>query len=779
MGSCRSLIPILTGLAGAAWLVLPSCRRPTAPTAGPASGTAGDAGAGAEAAGLTGPDPGFLRAFAQTRGFLLGRPTRVKVTPTGQAVLFLRSPARDPSLALYEFSLATGQTRELVTPAQLLRGQSETLSVAEAARRERQRIVDRGFASYDLSRDGRLVLLPLSGRIYIYDREGPQAGRVRSIGDGKAAVIDPRLSPGGDKVAFVRDNDLFVAEVDSGRERRLTQGGSDDLTHGLAEFVAQEEMDRDEGYFWSPDGSLLAYAEVDSHGIDRFTIADPAHPEKPANVFPYPRAGKSNARVRLGLIAAGGGRTTWVRWDVERYPYLARVLWREQKAPLCLLVQTRDQRETALLAVDPTSGATRALHVEKDDAWVELDRELPRWLPDGSGFLTVSERSGSRALELHGRDGGLRKVLVPQGFHALLELTDDARWALLARAAPTSTSLWQVSLSDDAPALEPITQDVGVEHAGVFARNGSVYVDTSTSATALPETVVYQRSEAPPAGSPHPGGGWRRVGPLPDVAVAPPFAARLQLTSTTGAQGRRYDVAVVRPRAFVAGRKFPVIVNVYGGPTALTVRADQRSYLLAQWIADHGAVVVSIDNRGTPRRDRAWSRAIKGSFGQIPLDDQVDGLRALGRDLPELDLDRVGIYGWSFGGYMSALAVLKRPDVFRVGVAGAPVVDWRDYDTHYTERYLDLPAANPQGYEESSLLPLAPGLVRPLLLIHGTADDNVYFFHSLKLANALFRAGRRFDFLPLSVTHQVPDPVVREQLWGRIAGYLLDGLARP
>jgi dipeptidyl-peptidase-4 len=203
------------------------------------------------------------------------------------------------------------------------------------------------------------------------------------------------------------------------------------------------------------------------------------------------------------------------------------------------------------------------------------------------------------------------------------------------------------------------------------------------------------------------------------------------------------------------------------------VRADARWYLMAQWIADHGAVVVAIDNRGTERRDRAWSRAIKGSFGKIPLDDQVDGVQALGAKYPELDLSRVGVYGWSFGGYLSALAVLRRPDFFRAAVAGAPVVDWRDYDTHYTERYLDLPQANPGGYEESSLLTYAPKLDRPLLLVHGTADDNVYFFHSLKLADALFRAGRPFEFLPLSTTHQIADAAIRERLWQRTVDFLM------
>jgi dipeptidyl-peptidase-4 len=728
-------------------------------------------GATDAAAATKGPDPTFLRAFAETRGFLLGRPTKIKVTPDGKAVLFLRSPAREPTLALYEFTVATRQTRELVTPAQLLQGRSETLSVAEAARRERQRIVDRGFTSYDLSRDGRRVLLPLSGRIYVFDRDGPQAGRVHLLGEDKGAVIDPRLSPDGSQVAFVRDNDLVVADVDSGRETAVTTGGSENLTHGLAEFVAQEEMGRFEGYFWSPDGRQLAYAEVDQRAVERFTIADPAHPEKTANVFPYPRAGKTNARVRLGVVGNRGGRTTWITWDSDRYPYLGRVVWKEAKAPLSLLVQTRDQRETAWLAVEPATGATRVLHVEKDNAWVDLEADLPRWLPDGSGFLMASVRSGQRALELRDRDGSLRHVIVPTGFHELIELTDDGRQALLSQAAPTSTSLWASDLTG-APALQAISHDEGIEHTAVFSRDGRVYVDTTTSSTTLPETAVYQRTGSDAA-------SWHKVDVLPSVAAEPPFVPNLQLTSTTGSTGLRFEAAIVRPRQFVAQHKYPVIVSVYGGPTSLTVRSDQRYYLLAQWMADHGAVVVSIDNRGTDRRDRAWSRAIKGSFGRIPLDDQVDALRALGRAHPELDLDRVGIYGWSFGGYMSALALLRRPDVFKVGVAGAPVVDWQDYDTHYTERYLDLPAANPKGYEESSLVPLAAGLSRPLLLIHGTADDNVYFFHSLKLSNALFRAGRRFDFLPLSVTHQVPDPVVREQLWGRVADHLMATLAPP
>jgi dipeptidyl-peptidase-4 len=268
----------------------------------------------------------------------------------------------------------------------------------------------------------------------------------------------------------------------------------------------------------------------------------------------------------------------------------------------------------------------------------------------------------------------------------------------------------------------------------------------------------------------------RTVRVVPSVAEEPSFRVRLELT-TVEADGRTLHAAIVRPRALEPGRRYPVVVHVYGGPHALVVKSDARNYLLAQWIADRGAIVVAIDNRGTPRRDRAWERTVSGNLVDAPLADQVAGVRALAARHPEMDLERVGVYGWSFGGTMAALAVLRHADLFKVAVAGAPVGDWHDYDTHYTERYLGLPDRNPDGYRASSPITFAAELRRPLLLVHGTADDNVYFFHSLRLADALLRAGRPFSFLPLAgATHQVPDPVLRQRLWERIAGFLFEHL---
>jgi dipeptidyl-peptidase-4 len=702
--------------------------------------------------------PTFLRDFAETRGYLLGRPSRVIPTPDGRSVLFLRGPARAPELGLYELDVGSGKERVLVTPADVLGGAAEELSVAEQARRERLRITDRGFTWFALSPDGARVLLALAGRLFLVDRAN-RAVRALTEADPAGAPLDPRFSPDGARVAFVRAGDLHVVETKAGGAvRAITTCGSAGLSCGLAEFVAQEEMGRYEGYWWSPDGRRLAYAEVDERDVETLAIADPARPERPPVTFRYPRPGRANALVRLAIAPIESGATTWVEWDRQRYPYLARVLWETPRAPLAILVQTRDQREAVLLAVDESTGVTRPLVVETDPAWVNLDRDLPHWLPDGSGLLWASERSGHRALELHAPDGAFVRELVGggDGFLSLVNVAGDARTLHVLCGDALTSRLVRVDIASGA--RTQLTHDAA-DHAPAFCRDGSVFIDNRVAADSLPESIVCRADGS-------------RLVSVPAVADVPPFRVRLELGSAAG-----FNTAVIRPHDFDPDRRYPVIVHVYGGPHSLMVRADERHYLLDQWIADHGCMVVCIDNRGTPRRGRDWERAIKGGFGDVPLDDQVTALRALAERIPQMDLARVGIWGWSFGGTMAALALLRRPDVFSVAVAGAPVVDWHDYDTHYTERYLDLPDVAPEAYRNASLLTYASAPASaptaPLLLVHGTADDNVYFFHSMKLAEALFRAGRRFELLPLArVTHQIADPVLRERLWRRIADFL-------
>jgi dipeptidyl-peptidase-4 len=708
----------------------------------------------------------FLRDLAETRGFMLGRPVKATPTPDGKAVLFLRGRARSPRLSLYEFDVATAKTRELLTPEQLLKGAAEKLSPEEKARRERMRVSVGGFAGFQLSPDGSLILLSLSGKLYTVERAG---GASRELPTGPGPLLDPRFSPDGKSVSYVRGHDVYALDLAAQKEHAVTTGGTEEVSHGLAEFVAQEEMDRYSGYWWSPDSKHIAYEEADARGVEVWYVADPSRPgQRPQPQF-YPRPGKANVKVRLGVVPASGGQTVWVEWDRARYPYLGAVHWGRapggEGGPLLLTVQTRDQTELAVLRADPATGKTSLLLKETDPAWVNLRQEVPRWLADGSGFLWVSEREGGPRLELRSPEGGLRQPLVPPdgGFQGLL--TVDVRrgqFVYNASTDPTESRVVWARLRTGKTIRE--TSTPGLESA-VFAHDHSVYALTVRPKKGMPRTTVHAE-------------GGKPVGELPSVAENPPFVPRVEYVKPGGGIG--FYAAVVRPRSFDPGKRYPVIVDVYGGPHHKQVVAAEGRWLLDQWYADQGFIVVAIDGRGTPDRGRAWERAIKDRFGSVPLDDQVAGLQELGKRFPEMDLGRVGIDGWSFGGYMAALAVMRRPDVFKAAVAGAPVVDWMDYDTHYTERYLGVPPKDEAGYKEGSLLTYAGDLRRPLLLLHGTADDNVFFRHSLRLVDALFRAGKDVQILPLpSLTHMVPDPVVMERLHGRIALFFRRHLGEP
>ena len=720
------------------------------------------AGAAAAAGSFADPDSGFLEQYAATYRFNLGLPSNIKVTPHGDQVLFLRSGPRSFVNDLWCFEVATRRERVLLTAARVLHGGGERLTAEESARRERQRVATRGIVSYDLSEDGRRVLVPLAGRLFVIERG---SGAIKELNGGRGFPIDPQFSPDGSQVACVRNGDLRVFDVDSGRERTITSGASATITHGLAEFVAQEEMDRFSGYWWSPDSRRIAYQETDTAPVEVLHIMDPAHPEREPQAWRYPRPGRSNAEVRLGIIPATGGKTTWVKWDRQSYPYLAVARW-TKNAPLTLVVQNRRQTEEALLAVDEVSGATRTLWVERDVAWLNLDPKMPHWLDDGSAFLWTTERRGSWQLELHGKSGRLLRTLTPRTFNlrGFVDADQGAGCAWVTGGDdPTQIQIFRVPLDPHRASIEQVTHDPGM-NGTVFATQHQVAVRSLSRSDGSPtQTVVDAHGKT--------------IATLRSLAEIPLVTPRVQFVAVGP---RKYRAAILRPRSFRPGVRYPVIVNVYGGPHGQMVTRSRNPFLLPQWLADHGFVVVMLDGRGTPGRGRAWERAIKGNLIEVPLEDQVEGLRALGAVYPELDLSRVGIYGWSFGGYFSAMAIMRRPDVFRASVAGAPVVDWRDYDTHYTERYMGLPDDNPGGYQAASVLTYADRLERPLLLVHGTADDNVYFLHSMKLCEALFRAGKPFEFLPLAgFTHMVPDPVVTRRLYQRIEAFLARNVAGP
>lgn len=714
-------------------------------------------------------DTSFLKKFAETRRFQLGRPQNPKVSPDGQTVLFLRADADRPALKLFEFDVDTKQTKELLSPQTLLKGE-EDLTPEEKARRERMRLSAGGFADFHLDAAGKRILLPLSGKLFVYDRATQKVTELKTGAGG--SVVDPKWSPDGKKVAYVRGFDVYAIDLATNTETAVTKGGSILKTHGLAEFVAQEEMGRFTGYWWAPDSKHIAYEEADHAGVETWFVADPFKPDaKPLEQF-YPRPGKKNVSVRLGVVAVEGSETVWVEWDAKTYEYLAAVRW-EEFAPLTLQVQDRKQQRLLLLSADPKTGQTKSLLEERDAAWVNLSPESQKYNGALGGFVWLgADKGGDNEVQLRNTQGVFQDVLVPAKSRpeAVLNVYSaraDTFIVYAGGADPTQRHIYRhktpsLNVNPGSESDEALTTEEGV-HAAVFGKPGGPFVVTSTTLGAMPKSVVFGRDGA-------------RLAELPSVAAEPELKPNV-----TVAQVGDYWTAVVRPRDFDPKKKYPVILDVYGGPKHLHVVRAMRNWLVPQWLADQGFVVVAVDNRGTPGRGREWERSVYQKFGTVPLDDQVKGLQLLCEKHPELDGSRVGIVGWSFGGYMAANGVLRRPDVFKAAVAGAPVTDWEDYDTHYTERYMGVLPGAQKAYDDASLLPLAKDLKRPLLLVHGTADDNVYYRHSLKLSNALFRAGREFESLPLpGITHMyTADPVVTERLWARAAAFFRTHLGEP
>jgi dipeptidyl-peptidase-4 len=690
----------------------------------------------------------FFRDMAETRNFTLGRPVSPKITPDGASVIFLRAQPRNPTLRLYEFRIATGEERELLSPEQLLGGGEETLTPEEKARRERQRQSLKGFTSFQMSRDGARLLVLLSGRAYVVDRATLKFSELPGEN-----LIDPRFSPDGKFVAAVKDRELHVIDLATNRSTQITRGASATITNGASEFVAQEEMKRDEGYWWSPDASQLLYQQTDESGVETRYIANALHPEEEPARFAYPKAGSPNAVVRLGFIARTGGETRWVQWDAAKYPYVARVDWSNPNAPLTLLLQNREQTEQILCAVDPATGGVTELLKETDAAWINLDyeAEFPVWLKDGSRFLWSTERRGSWQLELRDAAGKLVRELTPITFsYRGLVGVDETSGSVLVRGSldPREVHLWRFPLGGG-PGSQ-LTRETG-HHQAVYGAGKLVHTFDHFSGRYGAQVIDVN-------GQP--------LAALRVTAEMPPRKPTTELTRTKSVPA--FDAALTRPHHFEPGKKYPVILQVYAGPTAKRVNAVIRDYLPDQWMADQGYIVVRLDGRGTPWHGRDWERVIKFNFIDTALNDQIAGLQALAAQYPELDLARVGVTGWSFGGYFAAMATIRRGDFFRAGVAGAPVITWENYDTHYTERYLGLPQTNPDAYRVSNVTTYVAELRRPLMLIHGLTDDNVYFQHTLQLADALFMAGKPYDLLPMLGTHMISDPVVRLRQQQRI-----------
>jgi dipeptidyl-peptidase-4 len=692
----------------------------------------------------------FPRHSARTRRFTLGVPRAFRVAPDGSRVTFLRSPSgTNPATGLWVLDLTTGQERQVVNP-RTLAGTEDTLPPEEQARRERARELAAGIVGYAADKAVRQVSFALSGRLFVAD---VVAGGVRELA-AETPVFDPRLDPTGHRVAYVARRGLRVHDVQelgTPADRALAGPEDDEVSWGLAEFIAAEEMDRMRGYWWAPSGDQLLAARVDERRVQRWHIADPSTPQQAPTAHPYPAAGTPNADVSLWLIDMAGTRQE-VRWDRERLPYLVTVRWDDHG---CLIVaQSRDQRTMQVRAVDTASGSTALVREDTDQAWLEIVPGVPACLDDGR-LVWTADLGGARRLLVDGIP------VTPAGLHVRAVLSSGADVLFTASTEPTEVHVWTWSPGGG---LSRVSAEPGV-HGATSA--GSLDTVTVLASATLGRAGV--RTTV-----------WRDGAQIAEIASHAEQPTVEPSVTLLRAGSREVRTAVLFPAGHQPGSgRLPVLLDPYGGPHAQRVLARRSAFLEAQWLANQGFAVVIADGRGTPGRGPDWERAIADDLAGAVLEDQVEALHSAAATHPDLDLTRVGIRGWSFGGYLAALAVLRRPDVFHAAVAGAPVTDWALYDTHYTERYLGDPAEHPEAYATASLLRDAEKLSRPLMLIHGLADDNVIVAHTLRLSAALLAAGRPHTVLPLSgVTHLAAQEEVAENLLLLEVNFLRQALSR-
>lgn len=679
------------------------------------------------------PAPAFAEKLTPERVFaepdLSGpRARTVRLSPDGTLVTYLKAKADDQRMTdLWAADIAGGAPRRLVDGRALM-PQDRALSEAEVARRERQGVQSRGVVDYAWDDEGRFILVPVEGDLWLYERATTV---VRQLTATPADEIDAKISPKGGFLSFVRNDNLYVQPLGGGGERALTSDGSELQSWATAEFIAQEELDRDTGYWWSPDESRIALARVDTSSVDIVPRPDVTATGATVVNQRYPRAGRPNARVDLYIATVADGRRTKVDLGTESDIYLARVDWSKDGQTLYVQRLSRDQRRLDLLAVDPATGKSRTLLRQQARHWVELTHDFTP-LADGR-FLWSSETSGNRHLYLHDRDGALIRE-VTSGDWPVAELlgVDEIEGRAIFLASidmPIERRIYTVSYNrSDRPV--PLSTAGGWWSATVAQKSGT-FAATYSDPQTPPKTGFYDARgqlvrwvEENVVDEGHPWFPWR------SRFAAPRFG------SIKADDGQRLWWSMQLPRDFDPAKRYPVVVKVYGGPASALVKKEwvkpeDRLYLEA------GYILFTLDNRGTPGRSTAFKAAIDRNMGKVEVADQLAGVAYL-KTLPYVDATRIGVTGWSNGGYMTLLLLTAPNTPFAAGVAGAPPTDWALYDSGYTERYMGLPRENAAGYAAAEVIAridrLKPG---SLMLVHGMADDNVTFDNTTRLMAAL------------------------------------------
>jgi dipeptidyl-peptidase-4 len=691
-------------------------------------------------------------------------PRSIAFSPDGKWITFLQSEKQNDETALFAFDRRSKEVRRLLR-AEDLSAAKTSMSREEELRRERTRGKTKGITSYVWAERSPFLVIPLGGDVFARSADGT----VTRLTETPEPEIDPRPCDTGERVAFVRKGELWTVDVATRKQMELTKGAPSGVTRGLSDFNGQEEFHEHHGFFWSPKCDRILYLEVDERPVEEIPVLGYRDGRADLMMQRYPVTGGKNPVVRIGIVDLATRKTTYLRvpGEASDEKYLGRFAWAPDGRSLFFQTLSRDQQRRELVRVDTASLAGKVIATETSPTWVEFSDF--RVLERSPKVLWTTSRSGFRHIELLDAATGSRIAEVTSGPWDVegIEGVDEDKGRVLfsaARETPVETHLYAAVLARPGDAVR-LTHEPGV-HDATVERDGKGWVDLHSAQDRPPRAAVRDGEDA-------------AAGELPcqlDQDLASLGLRTPEVVTVPGADGTTLYGLLLRPRNVIAGRRYPTVVMVYGGPGHQEVKNKWAPHLQWQHLADRGVAVFQLDNRGTPSRGRAFEGAIYRHLGEVELADQLAGRDYLA-SLPFVDPDRIGIYGHSYGGFMAALAMLRAPGRFRVGVAGSPVVDWRLYDTGYTERYMGTPASNPTGYAATDLGALASNLRGKLLVVHALMDENVHFQNSARLVDALAAAGKPVDlFVFPGERHGYQTPQAKKYAAERVVEYFARNL---
>ena len=699
-------------------------------------------GAGSALAQTASTDPAVLtpeRVFADPA---LNGPVAqgVSLSPDGELVAFLRARPDDVQvLDLWAAPTGAGEPFKLIDARALVPDAGE-LSEAEKARRERMRISQRGVVEYSWDEQGRYILAPLEGDIFLAARAD---GSVRRLTETAADEIDAKVSPRGNFVSFVRDQNLYVLDLATSAETAVTSDGKDLITWASAEFIAQEELDRDHGYWWSPDEKYIALQRTDESTVDIIPRLDITGGGASTIQQRYPRAGRPNALVELYVQDRAAGSRVKVDLGADPDIYLARVNWASDGRTLYVQRLSRDQKTLDLLSVDPATGASRVIVSQTSDAWVPLTHDF-KALKSGD-FIWSTEETGWRHLYLYNRDGRRLRAITRgdypvKGLNGVNETTGEVFFSASMRDGkelPIEQQMFRASLRRTVAPV-PVTPAGGWWGVSMN-RTATAYVGNYSDLTTPSQSALYRADGTFVR--------WIERNELKEGHPFWPYVSRRQTPTfgTLDSHGQTLVWQMTTPPGFDPSKKYPVVMQVYGGPSGGGVKKGWQP-ATTQLLTEGGYIVFRLDNRGEGDRSAAFKQALYLKMGQPEIEDQVLGADYL-RSLPYVDADRIAMMGWSYGGFMSLMALTEPKMGLASAIAGAPPTEWGLYDTAYTERYMSTPEANVDGYAASDVIPRLPNLTGRLLLMHGMADDNVILENSTRVIDALQARSTPFELM--------------------------------